>query len=145
MLKRVARTLLPSADMTLVPAGGITQLSDKIIGCAIVVHRAMGPGLLEAPYKLALAVELSRAGLAYALDVPLKVTYGDVKLGCGYRMDVVVEATVVLEIKSVAATLPIHRAQLLTYLRLSGYPVGLLLNFNAKLLKEGIARVLNDR
>jgi GxxExxY protein len=131
--------------MTLKAAGGLGRITSRIIACGIVVHKTLGPGLLEAPYRLALAVELARAGLAYEMEKPLTVMYGDARLGCGYRLDFVVEATVVVEIKSLAAVLPVHRAQLLTYLRLSGYAAGLLLNFNVPRLKDGIERVLNDQ
>ncbi len=131
--------------MTLAAAGGLSYLSWRIIGCAIAVHKELGPGLLEAPYRLALAAELTRAGLAYEKEKPLAVTYGEDRLGCGYRLDLVVEQTVVLEIKSVAAVLPVHRKQLLTYLRLSGCPLGLLLNFNVERMKDGISRVVNDQ
>ncbi len=131
--------------MTLTAAGDVSRITSCIIACAIAVHKALGPGLLEAPYRLALAVEFRRAGLAYEMEKPLDVTYGEARLGCGYRLDFVVEAKVVVEVKSLAAVLPVHRAQLLTYLRLSGYPAGLLLNFNVPLMKDGIERVLNDQ
>ena len=131
--------------MTLAAAAGLSYLTWRIIGCAIAVHKALGPGLLEAPYRLALAAELTRASLAYEREKPPAVIYGEDRLGCGYRLDFVVEQTVVLEIKSVAALLPVHRKQLLTYLRLSGLPLGLLLNFNVERMKDGIGRVLNDQ
>ncbi len=131
--------------MTLTAAGGISRITSRIIACAIAVHKALGPGLLEAPYRLALAVEFGRAGLAYEMEKPLDVKYGDARLGCGYRLDFVVEAKVVVEVKSLVTVLPVHSAQLLTYLRLSGYPAGLLLNFNVPLMKDGIDRVLNDQ
>ena len=120
--------------MTLTAAGGISRITSRIIACAIAVHRALGPGLLEAPYRLALAVEFGRAGLAYEMEKPLDVKYGDARLGCRYRLDFVVEAKVVVEVKSLVTVLPVHSAQLLTYLRLSGYPAGLLLNFNVPLM-----------
>jgi GxxExxY protein len=129
----------------LVDAAGISRLTEIIIRCAIAVHRALGPGLLEKPYKLALAHELLAADLAFELDVPLTATYRGDSLGCAYFMDIVVEKLVVLEIKSVAQILPVHRAQLLTYLRMSGHPAGLVLNFNAERMKDGIARVLNTQ
>ncbi len=124
---------------------GHNQLTEKIIGCAIRVHDTLGPGLLEKPYKLALAKELLVADLAFNLDVPLTATYRGDSLGCSYYMDVVVEKLVVLEIKAVSNMIPVHRAQLLTYLQLSGLPVGLLLNFNAARMRDGISRVLNNR
>jgi GxxExxY protein len=131
--------------MTLTATGGISSITSRIIACGIAVHKALGPGLLEAPYRLALAVEFARAGLAYEMEKPLPVLYGDARLGCGYRLDFVVEAMVVVEVKSLAAVLPVHRAQVLTYLRLSGHPAGLLLNFNVERMKDGIERVLNDQ
>ena len=131
--------------MTLAAVGGLGYLSWRIIGCAIAVHKALGPGLLEAPYRLALGTELTRAGLAYEREKPLAAMYDGAPLGCGYRLDFVVEQTVVLEIKSVAAVLPVHRKQLLTYLRLSGCSLGLLLNFNVERMKDGVSRVLNDQ
>ena len=123
----------------------INRLTDVIIRGAIAVHRALGPGLLEKPYKLALANELLNAGRAFDLDVQLTATYRADSLGCCYYMDIVVENLVVLEIKSASHILPVHRAQLLTYLKLSGKPAGLILNFNTELMKDGIGRVLNDK
>jgi GxxExxY protein len=131
--------------MTLTAAVEISRITSRIIARAIAVHKALGPGLLEAPYRLALAVEFGRACLAYEMEKPLDVMYGGARLGCGYRLDFVVEATVVAEVKSLAGVLPVHRAQLLTYLRLSGCPAGLLLNFNVPRMKDGIDRVLNDQ
>jgi GxxExxY protein len=106
------------------------SLTEKIIGAAIEVHRALGPGLLESAYEECLCYEISSAGLAFRRQVELPVSYKEVKLDCGYRMDVVVSEMVVLEIKTVENILPIHQAQLLTYLKLSGLPTGLLINFN---------------
>ena len=123
----------------------INTITKRIIGCAIRVHRVFGPGLLESPYKLATAIELTSAGLSYVAEVPLPVSYNGRELGTAYRMDFVVEESVVVEVKAIERLLPIHRQQLLTYLRLSGYPVGLLINFNVPVLKDGIVRVLNDR
>jgi len=131
--------------MALVPANGITTLTEKIIGCGIRVHRVFGPGLLEAPYQLALISELEDCGLGFEAEVPMSVTYGEKKFACGYKLDIVVERVVVVEIKAVEKLLPVHRAQLLTYLKLSGYPAGLLMNFNVKLMKDGIVRVLNNQ
>ncbi len=117
-------------------------LSGKVIGAAIEVHRQLGPGLLESAYEECLCWELTQAGLAIARQVALPVTYKDVKLDAGYRLDVVVEGSLVLEIKSVETILPLHKAQLLTYLRLSGIRTGLLLNFNSTVLKDGIVRLV---
>ena len=120
------------------------DITEKILGCAIRVHRAFGPGLLESPYKLALAVEFTTAGLLYVAETPLLVSYGGRDLGVGYRMDFVVEKTVVVEAKAIEGLLPIHRQQLVTYLKLSGHPIGLLINFNVSLLKNGIVRAVNS-
>ena len=105
-------------------------LTERVIGLAIEVHRALGPGLLESAYEECLCLELEHAGLGYARQVPLPVVYKGRRLECGYRLDVVVESALILEIKSVEQLLPIHDAQLLTYLRLSRQKVGLLVNFN---------------
>lgn len=117
-------------------------LTEKIIGCAIAVHRALGPGLLESAYEECLCYELSEQGLAYVRQVALPVMYKEVRLDCGYRMDIVVENRVVVELKTVDVLLPIHEAQLLTYLKLSKMRVGLLLNFHVKALREGIKRMV---
>lgn len=116
------------------------QLSDAVIGAAIEVHRMLGPGLLESAYEECLCRELTLRDIPYERQVPLPVVYKDVKLECGYRMDVVVAKALVVEVKSVDAIAPIHEAQLLTYLKLSGIRVGLLLNFNVPVLKDGIRR-----
>ena len=123
----------------------VNQLTRLIIGCAIKVHRVFGPGLLEAPYRLALALELKNASLPFQIEVPLDVGYEGRDLGTGYKMDFVVDNIVVIEVKAIDRLLPIHRQQLITYLKLSGYPAGLLINFNVPLLKEGVIRVLNDK
>jgi GxxExxY protein len=111
-----------------------------IIGAAIEVHRALGPGLLESAYEECLCHELHLRGLAFRRQVDLPVPYKGLKLDCGYKMDVVVDNTVILELKCVEKILPIHEAQLLTYLKLSGKRVGLLINFNVPLLTQGIVR-----
>ena len=111
-----------------------------IIGAAIEVHRALGPGLLESAYEECLYHELHLRGLAIQRQVDLPVPYKGLKLDCGYKMDVVVDNTVILELKCVEKALPIHEAQLLTYLKLSGKRVGLLINFNVSLLTQGIVR-----
>lgn len=118
----------------------LERLTERIIGAAIEVHRRTGPGLLESSYEECLCAEFRHLGLAYERQVPLPIVYRDVKLDAGYRMDVVVEAAVVIEIKAVEKTLPVHQAQLLTYLRLSGKRVGLLINFCVPVLKDGIIR-----
>ena len=111
-----------------------------IIGAAIEVHRALGPGLLESAYEECLCHGLYLRGLAFQRQVDLPVPYKGLKLDCGYKMDVVVEDEVVLELKSIEKILPVHEAQLLTYLKLSGKRVGLLINFNVPLLTQGIIR-----
>jgi GxxExxY protein len=117
----------------------LNELTQRIIGCAIEVHRQLGPGLLESIYESALCIELELAGLAHERQKPIPVTYKDSPLG-EYRVDVMVEDTVVLELKSVERFDPIFEAQILSYLRLSGKPLGLLINFNTRLLKDGIRR-----
>lgn len=115
-------------------------LTAKIIAAAVEVHRELGPGLLESTYEACLAHELTQRGLSVARQVELPVSYKGVRVDCGYRLDLVVEGQVVVEIKCVEKVLPIHEAQLLTYLRLSGIRVGLLINFNVKVLTNGITR-----
>jgi GxxExxY protein len=126
---------------TEVELNGITK---KIIGAAILVHRALGPGLLESAYEACLAYELAQAGLYFEQQKPLPVVYKQVRLDCGYRLDFVVEESVVIELKAIDALAPIHHAQVISYLKLGGYPLGLLLNFNVKVLKEGIRRIAGD-
>lgn len=116
------------------------DLTSEICGAAIEVHKHLGPGLLESAYEECLCFELSERGITFERQVPLPVRYKQVELSCNYLMDVVVEEEVVLELKSVETILPVHEAQLLTYLKLSGKRVGLLLNFNVKLMKDGITR-----
>ncbi len=119
------------------------ELTERIIGAAIEVHKVLGPGLLESAYEECLCYELSRAGLAFCRQVRLPVAYKGIKLDCGYVMDLLVEDSVVIEIKAVADLLPVHAAQLTTYLRLSGKQVGLLINFDVAVLKKGLRRVVN--
>jgi len=120
------------------------ELTHEIIGAAIEVHRLLGPGLLESAYEECLARELSLRGLKYERQKPLPVIYKDVKLECGYRVDLLVEGRVVVELKSVEALAPVHDAIVLTYLRLSGCRLGLLMNFNVALLKDGVKRFVMD-
>ncbi len=117
-------------------------LSERVIGCAIEVHRHLGPGLLESAYEDCLCFELAQAGLATRRQVELPFLYKGIRLAVGYRLDLLVEERLVLEIKSVERVLPIHEAQLLTYLRMSGLRAGLVPNFNHVVLKEGIRRVV---
>ena len=115
-------------------------LTERIIGLAIKVHRHFGPGLMESVYEACLCLELKRGGLAVARQVSLPIFYDGIKLDNGYRADVIVEKSVILEIKSVERLAPLHESQLLTYLRVSRYRIGLLLNFNTLSLKDGIRR-----
>ena len=112
----------------------------KIIGCAIEVHRVLGPGLLESTYQQCLARELHLNGTAFNLEHPLPVEYKEVRLDCGYRIDILVENRLIIELKAVEEIKGIHKAQLLTYMKLSGLNTGLLINFNVKRLKDGIQR-----
>jgi GxxExxY protein len=119
------------------------QLTEQIIGAAIEVHRELGPGLLESAYEECFCHELHLRKLAFQRQVDLPIGYKDIKLDCGYRLDVVIDDLVVVELKSIEQILPVQHAQLLTYLRLSGKKVGLLINFNVSVLKNGIVpRVL---
>lgn len=117
-----------------------SDLSERVIGLAIDVHRHLGPGLLESAYEECLCFELRETGFVYRRQVPLPVVYKDVRLDCGYRMDVVVEDELILEIKAIDRVLAVHEAQILTYLRLSGIRVGLLMNFGSVMLKDGLRR-----
>jgi GxxExxY protein len=119
------------------------DLSGMIIGCGMRVHTALGPGLLESAYEECLHYELKQQGFRIGRQVPLPLVYKEVELDCVYRLDLIVENKVVIEIKAVEAIKPIHSAQLLTYLKLTHCKLGLLLNFNVLHLKEGIKRVAN--
>jgi GxxExxY protein len=116
------------------------DLTQGIIGAAIEVHRALGPGLLESVYEECLCHELNLRGIAFERQVALPLTYKGVRLECGYRLDLVVEGKVVVEVKAADVLIPVYEAQLLSYLRLSGKRVGLLINFHAPVLKDGIIR-----
>ena len=117
-------------------------LTGRIIGAAIEVHRRLGPGLLESAYETCLAYELNLAGLKVKRQAPVPIVYRDIKLDSGYRIDMLIEDVVIVEVKSVASLLPVHEAQLLSYLKLNGGGRGLLINFNVKLLKDGIKRLI---
>ncbi len=123
----------------------INRITEAIIGAAINVHKTLGPGLLESAYEACLAYELTEKGLKIDQQKPLPVIYKDVHLDCGYRLDLLVEDKVIVEIKAVDQVLPIHKAQLLSYLKLSGCKIGLLINFNIKLLTDGVVRVINGK
>lgn len=116
------------------------ELTDKIIGAAIEVHRELGPGLLESAYEECLCYELSQRGLSFRRQVELPVMYKSIRLDCGYIADLIVERTVLLELKSVDELHPVHDAQLITYLKVAKLKVGLLINFNVPVLKDGIRR-----
>ena len=122
----------------------LNEITDHVIGAAIEVHRALGPGLLESAYEVCLVAELAQRGLSVEQQKPLPVVYRDVRLDCGYRLDLLVEDEVVVEVKAVEKLAPIHEAQVISYLRLSGHRVGLLVNFNVILLKDGLRRLVND-
>ena len=120
------------------------ETTERILGAAIAVHRELGPGLLESTYEACLAFELLDRALLIERQAALPVVYRGVHIDCGYRLDLIVERMVVVEIKAVERTLPIHEAQILTYLKLSGLQVGLLLNFNVPRMKDGIRRFILD-
>jgi len=122
----------------------LNTITHKIIGGAIEVHRALGPGLLESAYEACLAFELAERGLKIEQQKPLPVVYKDVQLECSYRLDLLVEDAVIVELKSVSELAPIHKAQVISYLRLSGCKVGLLINFNVEVLKDGVRRLVNN-
>lgn len=119
------------------------ELAKAVIGHAITVHRNLGPGLLESAYEECLAYELRQAGFEVEAQKPMPLVYGDVKLDCGYRIDILIEGKLIVELKSVLELNDIHLAQVLTYLKLSGCKLGLLMNFNVMVLKDGIKRVVN--
>jgi GxxExxY protein len=127
----------------LTEAEKLNHITESIIGCAIAVHKALGPGLLESAYEACLAYELAQAGLKVEQEKPLPVTYRDVQLDCAYRLYLLVQGAVIVEIKVVDQLAPIHTAQLLSYLKLSGCKVGLLINFHVQKLTDGIRRIVN--
>jgi len=122
----------------------LNELTEKIIGAAIEVHRTLGPGLMESAYAECLCRELALQGIPFEREKTLPVEYKGVKLDCGYRFDLLVAGSVVVELKAVEELLPIHEAQLLTYLRLGGWKVGLLINFNVPVLTKGVKRMVNN-
>ena len=125
-------------------ATDLNALTHDIIAAAIEVHRALGPGLLESSYQEALCYELAQAGISFQRQVPIALSYKGVPLSCGYRLDFLVEDEVIVETKAVEHLLPVHSAQLLTYLKCDNKHVGLLINFNVPVLKDGIRRMVND-
>jgi GxxExxY protein len=118
------------------------ELSNRVLGCAIEVHRELGPGLLESTYEQCLAYELARANIPFRLQVGLPVQYKETKLDCGYRIDLLIDEKLLVELKSVEQLLQLHEAQILTYMKLAKVKFGLLINFNVPLLKKGIKRFL---
>lgn len=122
----------------------VNQITKNVIGAAIEVHKALGPGLLESAYEECLCRELELIGIPYVRQKALPVAYKGLMLDCGYRLDLLVAEAVVVEIKTVETLHPIHEAQILTYLRLGGWQVGLLINFNVPLLKQGIKRLVHN-
>ena len=122
----------------------LTDISGQIVDAALKVHSALGPGLLESTYETCLLFELHRRGLRAQRQVELPVIYDGVRIDCGYRIDLLVDDAVIVEIKSVESLTPLHQAQLLTYLKLSGRKLGLLINFNVPHLKDGIKRFANN-
>ncbi|MGO9018924.1 MAG: GxxExxY protein [Syntrophobacteraceae bacterium] len=121
---------------------GINDLTGNIIGSAMEVHRALGPGLLESVYEECLCHELTLQGIRFERQKPLPVKFKGVMLDCGYRLDLIVSDAVVVEIKTVETILPVHEARILTYLKLGGWSVGLLMNFNVPVMKDGIKRIV---
>lgn len=120
------------------------EITSEIINCAIEVHKQLGPGLMESAYQECLYYELQQAGLTVVKEKSLPIVYKELKLDHGYRIDLLVEDKIVVELKTVDEFINVHYAQILTYLRLGGYELGLLINFNVQLLKNGIKRFIND-
>jgi len=120
------------------------ELTEKIIGAAIEVHRTLGPGLLESAYQECLLFELKSQNLNVEKEKALPIVYKDIKLDHGYRIDLLIENRIVLELKTVETLTAVHQAQILTYLKLGNYPIGLLINFHTKLLKNGLKRFINS-
>lgn len=119
------------------------DISYRIIGCAIKVHKTLGPGLLESAYQECLAYELQKDGLLVEKEKPMPLIYEDVRMDVGYRIDLLIDNKVVIELKSVESLTDVHRAQVITYLKLGDYKLGLLINFNVAILKQGIERIAN--
>jgi len=122
----------------------IEEVARQIVDSAIRVHRALGPGLLESAYQICLAYELKKRGLRVECEIPFPVIYDDIEIDAGYRADMLVEDCIIVENKTVDEIIPIHQAQLITYLKLSGKHLGFLLNWNVPLMKQGIKRIVNQ-
>lgn len=131
---------METTEHTEITEGIFSELTAAVIGCAIEVHRNLGPGLLESSYQTCLAYELRLKEIPFKEEYALPIRYKKVELNCGYRIDLLVDECLVVEIKSVDQLTPVHEAQLLTYMKLVEAPVGLLINFNKKMLKQGIRR-----
>ena len=119
------------------------EIGERLLGCALKVRRALGPGLLESAYEACLSHEFAKSGIEHQRQLVLPIVYDGTRIDAGYRLDLLVQEKVVIEIKAVAALSDVHRAQLLSYLKLGGYRLGYLLNFNVKMLKDGICRLAN--
>jgi GxxExxY protein len=122
----------------------LNRLTEIIIGCAIRIHRALGPGLLESVYVACLVFELNAQGISVVVEEPIPVQYRGVRVPCGFKADLIVEGAVIVEVKAVERLAPIHQAKMITYLRLADCPLGLILNFNNTVMKDGIKRVVNN-
>ncbi len=122
--------------------GKLNILTGKVIGAAIQVHKELGPGLLESVYETCLAHELRLTGIEFERQVPLPVTYRGINLDAGFRADIIVEKQIIIELKSVESLLSVHSAQVMTYLKLTNYRIGILMNFNVDLMKNGIKRIV---
>jgi len=120
----------------------INRITERIIGCAIEVHKNLGPGLLESAYEECLCYEFNKIGLFFERQRPVPIVYKEIKLDCGYRPDLIVEKEVIVELKSIDAIAPIHETQILTYLRFANKRIGLLINFNVTILKNGLRRFI---
>jgi GxxExxY protein len=121
----------------------LNQITEKIIGCAIEVHKCLGPGLLESAYEECLSYELKNIGLEINRQVAVPVVYKDIRLECGYRIDILDENSIIIELKSIETFAPVHEAQILTYMKFANKTIGLLINFNVTLLKNGLKRYKN--
>ncbi|MEO6053128.1 MAG: GxxExxY protein [Chthoniobacterales bacterium] len=118
------------------------KVTGEILGACIAIHKELGPGLLESAYEECLCYELSKRGIGFQRQIPVPVVYGEVTLDCGYRLDLVVDESIIVELKTVETLLPIHEAQLLTYLKLTKLTLGLLINFHVPILKQGVKRIV---
>jgi GxxExxY protein len=132
------------AGMARLTADRLNRLSEIIIGCAIRIHRVLGPGLLESVYVACLVFELNAQKINVEIERPIPVEYRGVRIPCGFKADLIVEGALIVEVKSVERLAPIHQAKMITYLRLADCPLGLILNFNNMVMKDGVKRVVNN-